>query len=94
MRRTIRSIRRLVSRRRNSGIAALEFALIAPAFVVAFAGVVDIGNALYTWMRLEAALAAGTNYALTNATQVNSTNGATSYRRCAFGGRLVVYLLR
>ena len=77
MRRTIRSMRRLLSRRRNSGIAAREFALIAPAFVVAFAGVVDIGNALYTWMRLEAALAIGTNYALNNATQVNSNNGAT-----------------
>jgi Flp pilus assembly protein TadG len=57
-------------------IAALEFALLAPVFVMVFAGVVDIGNALYTWSRLESALAVGANYALVNAGKVNSSNGA------------------
>ena len=40
-------------------------------------GIVDIGDALYTRVRLEAAIGAGANYALVNAGQVNSTNGAT-----------------
>ena len=57
-------------------VAALEFALIAPTMVMVFAGVADIGNALYTWSRLEAALAVGANYAQVNYSQV-STNGAT-----------------
>jgi Flp pilus assembly protein TadG len=77
MRRGIASLRRLLRARQKSGIAALEFALLAPTFVLAFAGVVDIGSALLTWMRLEAALSVGTSYALTNHNQVNSTNGAT-----------------
>ena len=63
--------------RQTSGIAALEFALLAPMFVMGFAGVVDIGTALYLRMRLESAVAAGANYALTHHSQVNSTNGAT-----------------
>ncbi len=77
MRRSIASLTRLLLARQRSGIAALEFALLAPTFVLTFAGVVDIGSALLTWMRLEAALAVGTSYALTNHNQVNSTNGAT-----------------
>ena len=57
------------------GVAALEFGLLAPTFVMVFAGVADLGNALYTWSKLEQALALGANYALMNKAQVNSTNG-------------------
>jgi Flp pilus assembly protein TadG len=67
---------RLLSARENRCVAALEFALLAPVFVMVFAGVVDLGNALYTWSKVEAALAVGANYALTHTGQVNSTNGA------------------
>jgi Flp pilus assembly protein TadG len=56
-------------------VAALEFGLLAPAFVMGFAGVVDLGNALYTWSKLEQALALGANYAIMNKAKVNSTNG-------------------
>ena len=56
-------------------VAALEFALLAPIFVMIFAGVADLGNALYTWSKLEEALALGANYALMNQAQINSTNG-------------------
>ena len=41
-------------------VAAVEFALLAPIFVLMFAAIVDLGNALWTWCRLEEAVAAGT----------------------------------
>ncbi len=63
--------------RSRRGVAALEFALLAPTFVMVFAGVADLGNALYTWSKLEQALALGANYALMNKALVNSTNGQT-----------------
>jgi Flp pilus assembly protein TadG len=60
-------------------VAAVEFALLAPIFVLVFAAIVDLGNALWTWCRLEEAVAAGTGFALVNggvnASNVNSTNG-------------------
>jgi Flp pilus assembly protein TadG len=60
-------------------VAAVEFALLAPTFVLLFAGIVDLGNALWTWCRLEEAVAAGTSFALVNggvsANDVNSVNG-------------------
>ena len=60
-------------------VAAVEFALLAPIFVLMFAGIVDLGNALWTWCRLEEAVAAGTGFALVNggvnASNVNSVNG-------------------
>jgi Flp pilus assembly protein TadG len=60
-------------------VAAVEFALLAPTFVLMFAAVVDLGNALWTWCRLEEAVAAGTDFALVNggvnSNYVNSTNG-------------------
>jgi Flp pilus assembly protein TadG len=60
-------------------VAAVEFALLAPLFVLMFAGIVDLGNALWTWCRLEEAVAAGTGFALVNggvnSNYVNATNG-------------------
>lgn len=50
--------------RARRSVAALEFGVIAPVLIMAFAGVVDLGNALYTWSKLEQALALGANYAL------------------------------
>lgn len=58
-------------------MAAVEFGLLAPVFVILFAGVIDIGSALYTQVRLEAAIAAGTNYALVHMGNVSSANGAS-----------------
>ncbi len=61
--------------RTRRSVAALEFGLLAPTFVMAFAGVVDIGFVLYRWSELEQSLALGTNYALMNKTNVNASNG-------------------
>jgi Flp pilus assembly protein TadG len=55
-------------------VAALEFGLLAPTFVMGFAGVVDLGNALYTWSKLEQALALGANYAIMNKANVNANS--------------------
>lgn len=63
----------------TDGTAMVEFALLAPVFVLIFAGVLDLGNAMYTQIRLESALAAGVNYALLPAsvTKVTPANAAT-----------------
>jgi Flp pilus assembly protein TadG len=74
MRRSIQSVPRLLSRR-QSGIAALEFGLLAPVFLIVLAGTVDIGSALYTRISLEAAIAAGADYALVHAGMVTSASG-------------------
>jgi Flp pilus assembly protein TadG len=58
--------------RSRRSVAALEFGLLAPTFVMAFAGVVDIGNALYTWSKLEQALALGANFAVMNTANVTA----------------------
>jgi len=63
--------------RRNKGVAAVEFALLAPMFVMVFAGTIDVGNALYIQTVLDSAVAAGTNYAVVNASDVGSANGAS-----------------
>ena len=68
-------IRTLLRTRRC--VAALEFALIAPTLIAAFAGICDIGTALYTWSKLEQALSLGSNYVIVNKAQANSTNGQT-----------------
>lgn len=72
------SLREIFLARQNAGIAALEFALVAPVFFVLFAGMTDLGHGLYMRVRLEAAVAAGTNYALVNASKVNSTSAGTT----------------
>jgi Flp pilus assembly pilin Flp len=64
------------SRRDTRGAAAVEFALIAPILCLLLAGAVDFGGALYTNLKLDAAVAAGANYAQVNAANVSSANGA------------------
>ncbi|MGH6993486.1 MAG: TadE family protein, partial [Caulobacteraceae bacterium] len=58
-------------------MAAVEFALMAPIFGLIFAGMADLGGVLYTQFRLNAAVSAGANYAIVNAANVDSTNGAS-----------------
>lgn len=74
---TIAPLRRRGSRRRNAGVAAVEFGLLAPVLVMVFAGTVTVGNAVATQTRLDGAVAAGINYAIINASNVNSTGGTT-----------------
>jgi Flp pilus assembly pilin Flp len=58
------------------GAAAVEFALAAPIFCLLLAAATDFGGALYTALKLDAAVAAGANYAQVNATNVSAANGS------------------
>jgi Flp pilus assembly protein TadG len=62
--------------RRRRGAAAVEFAVIAPILCLLLAGAVDFGGAIYTTLKLEAAVSAGANYAQVNALNVGSADGA------------------
>jgi Flp pilus assembly protein TadG len=77
MRLKVAALRRRLTARRNDGVAAVEFGLLAPMFVLIFSGSVSVGDAVLIQTRLDGAVAAGMNYALVNASQVASTNGAT-----------------
>ena len=68
-------LRRFVGDR--AGVAAVEFALVTPIFCLLLAGIVDLGGALYTKFKLDAAVTAGANFAQINAGNVSSTNGQT-----------------
>jgi Flp pilus assembly protein TadG len=70
-------LRHLARRKRNRGIAAMEFGLLAPVFVIVLAGVVDLGGAYVSQSMLNSVVSSAANYALINASSVGSTNGAT-----------------
>jgi Flp pilus assembly protein TadG len=61
----------------ETGIAAIEFALLLPVLGLIVAGITDFGGVLLTRFRLDAAVSAGANYAMVNATNVSSANGAS-----------------
>ncbi len=63
--------------RDRAGVAAVEFALVTPIFCLLLAGIVDLGGALYTKFKLDAAVTAGANFAQVNAGNVGSANGQT-----------------
>jgi Flp pilus assembly protein TadG len=63
--------------RDRRGVAAVEFALVTPIFCLLLAGIVDLGGALYTKFKLDAAVTAGANFAQVNAGNVSSANGQT-----------------
>lgn len=50
----------------ESGIAALEFALVAPVLLLGLVGVLDLGIAVYEKMELDNAVQAGARYATVN----------------------------
>ncbi len=60
----------------RAGVAAVEFALILPVFGLLLAGVVDLGNVLYTRFRLDSAVSAAADYVEVHAASVSSTGGA------------------
>jgi Flp pilus assembly protein TadG len=73
---------RLLSRvrsawRSNAGVAAIEFAIIVPVFLIIFVGAVDLGRVMYTAYQLDSAVAAGAEYAAVHPTSVSSTGGAS-----------------
>jgi Flp pilus assembly protein TadG len=59
----------------HRGTGAVEFALVTPVFCLLLAGILDLGGALYTKFKLDAAVTAGANFAQVNAANVSSTNG-------------------
>ena len=67
------SIRRL-SAGADSGIAAVEFAILVPVFLILLMGTTDLGQMLYAYYKLDQAVAAGAEYAALNAANVTSTN--------------------
>ncbi|HEV2365156.1 MAG TPA: TadE/TadG family type IV pilus assembly protein [Caulobacteraceae bacterium] len=78
MRARFRSRRRVLGfLESRDGIAAVEFGIMAPIFGLVFAGMADLGGVLYTQFRLNAAVSAGANYAIVNASSVSSSSGAT-----------------
>jgi Flp pilus assembly protein TadG len=56
--------------REDSGVAAIEFALLSTVFLIVLAGVVDVGSVIYTMSELDAAVSAGAQYAENNAALV------------------------
>jgi hypothetical protein len=64
-----------LARKENSGVAAIEFAFVAMAFLTLVAGTIDLGTLIYTESQIDAAVAAGAEYAAINAASVNSTGG-------------------
>lgn len=73
----VKRLSRIFSAVECSGIAAVEFALIAPIFVLILAGTIDLGIQIYLEAKIGAAVAAGAEYAAVNASSVNSANGAS-----------------
>jgi Flp pilus assembly protein TadG len=70
-----RSIRMLAAGN-NSGIAAVEFAILTPIFLILLMGATDLGQMLVNEYQLDQCVAAGAEYAALNAANVTSTNGA------------------
>jgi len=63
--------------RDETGVSAIEFALVAPIFCFILVGVLEFGNLLFQRFELDAALAAGANYALVKADDVTAAGAPT-----------------
>jgi Flp pilus assembly protein TadG len=63
-------------RSNRSGVAAAEFALIAPVMLILLLGVYDIGNAIQQRLQLEQAVRAGAQYALSWPDQISGIKAA------------------
>jgi len=75
--RVLRRCCRAVSRRERTGVAAIEFALYSVVFLSILAGTVDIGNLIFSEFQLDASISSGAQYAVVNASLVESTDGPT-----------------
>ena len=78
---TKRFLRRL--RRHSSGVAAVEFALIAPVLAGILLPMVDFGIGAYEKMRVESAAEAGAQYALANASSYDASLITTAVQSIA-----------
>jgi Flp pilus assembly protein TadG len=59
------------------GAAAVEFALVAPVYMLMFVGITELSLAMYNKFELNGSVSAAANYAILNASEVGSGNGAT-----------------
>ncbi|WP_420963562.1 TadE/TadG family type IV pilus assembly protein [Brucella sp. IR073] len=78
MKTVLHTARKFVRRflvREKDGASAVEFAVIAPVFVLILAGSLDLGMVIYARFKLDSAVSSGASYALTNASMVTSTQG-------------------
>lgn len=64
-------------RRDRDGVAAIEFAIIAPILCLVLAAMLDFGLLLFARFGLNENVSASINYAIVNANSVSSTDGAT-----------------
>lgn len=62
----------------NSGAASIEFALIIPILALMMAALFDLGYAAYESMAVQAAAAAGAQYASTNTWDVTAIENAVT----------------
>ena len=67
----------------ESGVSAIEFALIAPILVLILVAGLDLGLALRQRFELNSALNAATSYALVNRARVSSTEGGALVQELA-----------
>ncbi len=74
----VRRAARLLTAREDAGVAAIEFAIYATVFLMITAATVDIGLLLFTNSELDAAVSAGAQYAVDNASKVASDPGGLS----------------
>jgi Flp pilus assembly pilin Flp len=73
-RRLMRSLGLFIGDRR--GVSALEFALVAPIFLLLLAGTVELGGMLYTRFQLNSALSAAASYTLLNGSALSESTAA------------------
>jgi len=63
--------------RDEAGVAAVEFALVTPVIALIMAATIDLGIEAFLRGQLDDSVSAASNYAIVNASQVNSTDAAT-----------------
>ena len=68
----LRALLQLLRPQEDAGVAAIEFAIYALAFLMIVAATVDIGLLMFTGAQLDAAVSAGAEYAVNNAALVTS----------------------
>jgi Flp pilus assembly protein TadG len=75
---TFKAISRFLTAWGNAGSAAVEFAILAPFFMIIAAGTFDVGYLIYSASEVSAAVSAGSQYAENNASMVASSPGTLS----------------
>ena len=60
---------------RQGGASAVEFALLAPIYILVFVGITELSLAMYTMFNLNGSVSAAANYGILNASNVGSASG-------------------